>query len=99
MPRSTEPGKSSRATAKPPLTKAMLLPLPAATVRDLSLEYHLSLTRGWHSAGNAALLVNLAQVMYLTYFLQDAEYGQTFDRFNEAEEAMERANRRGCETD
>jgi hypothetical protein len=77
----------------------MLLPLPAATVRDLSLEYHLSLTSVRHGAGNAVLLVNLAKVMYLTYFLQDAGYVQTFDRFHETEKAMERANRRGCETD
>ncbi|WP_144152862.1 hypothetical protein [Paraburkholderia sp. BCC1885] len=77
----------------------MLLPLPAATVRNLLLEYHLSLLSVRRGAGTAELLVNLARAMYLTYFLQEAGYGTpSFSQFHEAEDAMERANRWGYET-
>lgn len=48
--------------------------------------------------GKAEHLVELASVMYVAYFLQRGGYGvPSFEQFHEAEDAMERANRRGAE--
>lgn len=44
--------------------------------------------------------VELASAMYVAYFLQRAGYGAPpLEHFHDAEEAIERANRRGAETD
>ena len=85
--------KSSHTSRKPgrkPLTRDMLLPLPVAETRPISLENHLALVamRGGH--GNADLMICLLKAVYLSYFLHEAAYGRTgLDPFREAEAVLQ----------
>ncbi|PQV44147.1 hypothetical protein [Paraburkholderia sp. BL21I4N1] len=78
----------------------MLLPLPDSAVRTQSLKFHACLATVCCGFGSADHLVELASVMYIAYFLQRAGYGALpLERFHEAEDVMETANRRGAQTD
>ncbi|MGF6604970.1 hypothetical protein P3T23_009726 [Paraburkholderia sp. GAS448] len=75
-----------------PLTKDMLLPLSAARVRALSLEYHLALAaiRGGH--GSEEVVIKLVRVLYLTWFIHDGARGRPdAEVFREAEAALSRS--------
>ncbi|MDR8402164.1 Fis family transcriptional regulator [Paraburkholderia sp. USG1] len=77
----------------------MLLPLPATAVRTRSLKFHAGLATVRAGFGTAEHLVELASVMYVAFFLRRAGYGALpVERFHDAEDAMETANRRGAET-
>jgi hypothetical protein len=54
--------------AKRPRSKAELLPLPAALVRDISLENHLALATMRAGHGTAETMISLLRVLYLAYF-------------------------------
>ncbi|PLZ02467.1 hypothetical protein CY652_10090 [Burkholderia sp. WAC0059] len=76
----------------------MLLPLPAAAVRNRSLKFHACLETVRRGFGQPQHLVELASLMYITWFLQRAGYGDLpLAQFHEAEQYMELANRRGAE--
>jgi hypothetical protein len=64
QPRKRQPA-SRRAT--PPLTRTLLLPMPAATARACSLENHLSLVALRQSLGNLALAGRLLKIVCLGY--------------------------------
>lgn len=60
-------GKSARR----PLTRAMLLPLPASMVRTTSLQNHLALEALRCGQGNSMHVSFLFRVLYPTYLLRD----------------------------
>ncbi|MFL9999091.1 hypothetical protein PQR34_47770 [Paraburkholderia sediminicola] len=73
----------------------MLLPLPVAKVRALSLENHLALAaiRGGHGSEGAAM--NLLRVVYLAWFIRDAAEGDRYAGvFREAETTLARSRAR-----
>ncbi|MBK3337224.1 hypothetical protein [Burkholderia pseudomallei] len=58
---------------KRPRSKAELLPLPAALVRDISLENHLTLATMRAGHGTAETMIALLRVLYLAYFVVEPE--------------------------
>ncbi|CAM2197189.1 Fis family transcriptional regulator [Paraburkholderia kururiensis] len=56
---------------KKPLTREMLLPLPLATTRALSLENHLALVAIRSGNGEADHISCLLKVVYLAWFMLD----------------------------
>lgn len=61
-PTSRNPGKESR-------HREMLLPLPLAKVRAMSLEHHLTLAALYNGRGNIDQINVLLKVVYLAYFM------------------------------
>jgi hypothetical protein len=57
---------------KEPLTREMLLPIPASAARDISLKNHFALAamRGRH--GSVNMMLCLLQALYLCYFLHES---------------------------
>lgn len=82
-----------RAAVKPtrkPLTREMLLPLPAARVRNISLENHLALATMCSGNGSVNQMSCLMKVVYLSYFLCDAVRAAThLDALRLCEAALE----------
>ncbi|CAE6862706.1 hypothetical protein R75465_07753 [Paraburkholderia aspalathi] len=92
MTRSSRPHPASRKGGRKPLTKEMLLPLPVAKVRAMSLENHLALVAMHNGNGNDNQMSCLLKVVYLAYFLHDGEPGQTgIEVFRAAEAVLERS--------
>ncbi|CAE6858712.1 hypothetical protein R75461_07865 [Paraburkholderia nemoris] len=89
---------SRRTVSKPtrkPLTKDMLLPLPAARVRALSLENHLALAAIRSGHGSLAVAMTLQRVVYLAWFMRDAADDlRDLDAFRQADAALEQTSRR-----
>jgi hypothetical protein len=61
---------SSRKPARKPLTRDMLLPLPASTVRAAALENHLALVAMRTGNGSVDQMSCLLKVTYLAWFLE-----------------------------
>lgn len=77
------------------MSKAMLLPLSSDSVRELSLAHHLALWACLGNAGNSNLLHEVFRVVYLTYFLQEAGFGNAdLDLYRRAEASLLRSLRR-----
>ncbi|MCI1047037.1 hypothetical protein [Caballeronia zhejiangensis] len=73
------------------LTKAMLLPLPESAVREASLARHLTWVPCKKETGSACLVNELVRLVYLTFYVQDAGYGDTdLMVYVQAEAALER---------
>ncbi|CAE6854854.1 hypothetical protein R69658_08168 [Paraburkholderia aspalathi] len=91
--------KSSHTSRKPgrkPLTRDMLLPLPVAKVRAMSLEHHLALAAMHSGRGSVEQMNVLLKVTYLTYFMADAAHESVdLDLFRAAETAFECCGLRG----
>ncbi|HDR8949537.1 MULTISPECIES: hypothetical protein [Burkholderia] len=69
----------------------MLLPLSARAARDLSLANHLTFVACKQGAGNPYLLNELIRFVYLTFYVQEAGYGDTaLIVYSRAEAALER---------
>ncbi|CAL8481749.1 Fis family transcriptional regulator (plasmid) [Caballeronia sp. S22] len=69
----------------------MLLPLPESAVREASLARHLTWVACKQEAGSAYLVNELVRLVYLTYYVQDAGYGDTeLTVYARAEAALER---------
>jgi hypothetical protein len=80
---------------KKTLTKEMLLPLPAAKARAISLENHLALVTMRHGHGNPDVVSYLLKTVYLTCFLHEALHGRSeLGPFREAERALMRSVKR-----
>lgn len=78
-------------------SRELLLPLPLAATRARSLKFHACLTTVRKGFGSTEHLVELASVMYVSWFLQRAGYGDLpLEEFHAAEQYMEIANRRGA---
>ena len=68
----------------------MLLPLPAAKVRSLSLENHLALATMRSGNGTVDQMSCLLKTVYLAYYLRDARHAETdLDSFRVCEAALE----------
>lgn len=50
-------------------TKEMLLPLPAAAVRDISLENHLALAAMRTGHGTPDTMIALLRILYMTFYV------------------------------
>ncbi|WP_434116201.1 hypothetical protein [Paraburkholderia caffeinilytica] len=67
----------------------MLLPLPTAKMRAVSLENHLALAAMRTGNGNVDQMSCLLKAVYLAWFLRDGGAGEHVDFFREAECALE----------
>ncbi|KWB20847.1 hypothetical protein WL32_17105 [Burkholderia cepacia] len=78
--------------SKRPRSKAELLPLPAALVRDISLENHLALATMRAGHGTAETMIALLRVLYLAYFAEEPDFSEA-DRalFLEVESVLSRS--------
>lgn len=63
--------KAARTT--PPLTRAMLLPMPAELARKVSLQNQLALVALRQGQGNADLVAELLKTVYVAYDLLDLD--------------------------
>ncbi|MFM0412577.1 MAG: hypothetical protein RXR20_04645 [Paraburkholderia sp.] len=78
-----------------PLSKAMLLPVPAAHAGAVSLENHLALVAMRSGQGNVDLVLGLFKIVYLAYFLHEAMRGRAdLDLFRDAEGVLTRSTAR-----
>lgn len=99
MMRNTHPPNSAcaaiflmnRPTRRRPLTKADLLPLPAANVRALSLEHHLALSVVRNGQGTVDQLACLARTTYFVFYMRDMiPHGVDLNMLRQAETVLER---------
>ncbi|RXV64111.1 hypothetical protein D1006_40610 [Burkholderia stabilis] len=58
-----------------PLTKAQLLPIPAAELRRIQLKHHVALAALRDVNDDVAQLATLVNAIYLAYFLDSTEPG------------------------
>lgn len=56
-----------------PLTRAQLLPIPAAELRRIQLKHHLALAALRDAHADVAQLATLLNAIYLAYFLDPAD--------------------------
>ena len=92
MARSLKPRSAASRPGKKPLTRKMLLPVPVAKARAISLETHLALAAMQSGRGNVDLMSCLLKVLYPSYFLDEALHGRReADAFRAAEAALERS--------
>lgn len=83
--------KRNSRTARP---KAMLLPLPAETVRSISLENHLALAAMRSGQGTSDTMIGLLRVLYMTYYLLEAQgYWVGLQAFLDDEAALDESIR------
>ncbi|HDR9283258.1 hypothetical protein [Burkholderia vietnamiensis] len=83
--------KSTRRSGRRPLSKEMLLPLPQARTRALSLEHHLALATIASGHANVDLMVCLLKAVYTAFYLRDEAPASADDsEFQRAEAALER---------
>ncbi|MCA7955733.1 hypothetical protein LGM43_36465 [Burkholderia seminalis] len=83
--------KSARRSSHRPLSKEMLLPLPLARTRALSLEYHLALATIVQGHTNVDSMVCLLKAVYTAFYLRDEAPASADDaEFQRAEAALER---------
>jgi hypothetical protein len=80
-------------------SKTMLLPLPSAQVRSISLDHHIALELLRSGAAQERHLISLAQGTYIARFLCDAGYGSAEpELFSGIDEAILRARSTGVES-
>ncbi|KVK98257.1 hypothetical protein [Burkholderia cepacia] len=83
--------KSARRSGHRPLSKEMLLPLPLARTRALSLEHHLALATIAKGHANVDLMVCLLKAVYTAFYLRKETPASADDvEFQRAEAALER---------
>lgn len=74
------------------LSKEMLLPMTRRAASDISLANHLALAVCRKGQGNAHLISELNRAVYLTYYLQEAGFGNaSVDLYRRAEAALDQA--------
>ncbi|WP_053293371.1 hypothetical protein [Burkholderia pseudomallei] len=82
---------STRRAGHRPLTKDLLLPMPLARTRALSLEHHLALAATAQGHGNVDLMVCLLKAVYMAFYLHSESPAETDVRaIRRAEAALER---------
>ncbi|KWB49420.1 hypothetical protein WL35_06750 [Burkholderia ubonensis] len=82
---------STRRAGHRPLTKDMLLPMPLARTRALSLEHHLALAAIAQGHGNLDLMVCLLKAVYMAFYLRGKSPAEPDVRaIRRAEAALER---------
>lgn len=81
--------KSTRRSGRHPLSKEMLLPLPHARTRALSLEHHLALATIARGHANVDLMVCLLKAVYTAFYLRgESPVGADDPEFQRAEAAL-----------
>ncbi|MFM0455068.1 hypothetical protein PQR21_32215 [Paraburkholderia nemoris] len=92
MPQNRKKRPATGQSPRKPLGKAMLLPHPAAYVREQSLHWHLALAAFRAGKGNGNLLAELVKALYLAWYLQEAGFGAANDElYLEAERILDAA--------
>jgi hypothetical protein len=87
--------QSARSLWRKPLSKEMLLPLPSSAAQTVALSNHLTFAACRAGAGSAYLFNELIQLVYVTFFVQDAGYGDAdVNIYARAEAALERCLQR-----
>jgi hypothetical protein len=77
--------------SRKPLSKELLLPLPPSAAQTVALSNHLTFAACRAGAGSAYLFNELIQLVCVTFFVQDAGYGDTdVVIYARAEAALER---------
>ncbi|MFP3637426.1 hypothetical protein [Paraburkholderia sp. SIMBA_054] len=80
------------------LPKRALLPLPRATVDQISLGNHLALAACSGSGGSAHLFNELVRALYLTFYIGEMGYAAgTVELYRAAESGLEHSITRGNE--
>lgn len=75
-----------------PRSKSALLPMPAQSVRELSLAHHLALAACRGERGNRHQINELVRAVYMAYYLQRMGFGDVpFECYKHAEAAFENA--------
>ncbi|HDR9021951.1 hypothetical protein L0Z31_27050 [Burkholderia vietnamiensis] len=75
--------------ANKPRTKAMLLPLPFALVRSISLENHLALAAMRSGHGTPDTMCALLRVLYVLFYMLDGNYDDAdLSRFVDGEAVL-----------
>jgi hypothetical protein len=83
--------QAARSLWRKPLSKEMLLPLPPSAAQTVALSNHLTFAACLAGGGSAYLFNELIQLVYGTFFVQDAGYGNTdVIVYARAEAALER---------
>lgn len=73
----------------------MLLPLARSSAAEVSLANHLALVACKGSGGSAYLVNELVRLVYVTYYVQEAGYGETdLLAYSRAEAALNRCHSR-----
>lgn len=68
------------------------MPLPASTVRDISLANHLALATMRAGHGTAETAIDLLRVLYLAYFVVEVEISEAdHELFLEAESVLQQS--------
>ncbi|WP_241239180.1 hypothetical protein [Burkholderia stagnalis] len=79
-------------SSRRPRSKAELLPLPAALVRDISLKNHLALATMRAGHGTPETMIALLRVLYLTYFIVEPTVAdEDIELFLQAEAALQQS--------
>ncbi|KVG60127.1 hypothetical protein WS79_07280 [Burkholderia territorii] len=79
-----------RRTARVPLTKGDLLPLPSAKVRALFLENHMALAAVRAGHGGAEQISCLLRVVHLAFYMRgETEAGADLNVYRQAEAALD----------
>jgi len=75
-----------------PLSKSLLLPMPAQSARELSLAHHVALAACRGDSANRHQINELVRSVYMAYFLQRMGFGDMpFECYEHAEAAFENA--------
>ena len=75
-----------------PRSKSALLPMPAQSVRELSLAHHLALAACRGERGNRHQINELVRAVYMAYYLQHMGFGDVpFECYEHAEAVFENA--------
>ncbi|AOK19285.1 hypothetical protein WT26_25475 [Burkholderia cepacia] len=81
--------KSTSHRSKKPLSKDLLLPLPADVARKKSLEHHLALASLQSGNGSTDAIGKLFHALYVAYYVHVATIGYLdLDQFRTAEVAL-----------
>jgi hypothetical protein len=95
MSRNIRRPSARAATGRRHLSKEMLLPMSRQAVADASLTNHLALAACRKNQGSAYLLNELVRALYLTYYLQQAGFGNADPGlYRRAEAGFEEAGNR-----
>jgi hypothetical protein len=94
MPKNRKKPAVPNQSRRTPLSKPMLLPPTAVSVRKLVLRHHIALAAFHAGKGNGSLLAELVKALYLAWYLQVAGFGAA-DRelYLEAERLLDHAAR------
>jgi hypothetical protein len=87
--------RTSRSPSRKHLSKELLLPLSAAAAQTIALANHMGFVACRDGAGTAYLFNELIRLVYVTFYVQDAGFGDTDPLvYARAEAALERSLQR-----